>query len=78
MGDSGSVEIFIACTKCRYEDVLRVSTPEIEALLRKHTRLRSIAGRQKQRYGQVFARIEREMKETSEEIFQRKRALNAD
>jgi hypothetical protein len=47
------IEVFIKCTVCNWESVLRKSTPGIEVLYDRRRRLLEVARQQKTRHGAV-------------------------
>jgi hypothetical protein len=58
-GRPGVIEVFIKCTVCMWESVLRKSTKEIELLTAQERRLKEQARIQQERHGTVNGATER-------------------
>jgi hypothetical protein len=53
VGSQAVIEVFIKCTMCNWETVLRKSTPGIEVLYDRQRRLLEVARQQHEKHGAV-------------------------
>lgn len=66
--EDNDIEVFIYCTTCRWEQVIRRSTEEIEGLLQRQGRMRAQAFMQQVRHEQVSDSTSRKLEQIAQQI----------